>query len=231
MDGSGAGGARRGTRPGARRSARQLARRTASSSARSDRPARGGGSALAGRSAPLASEDAGARCDGWRSRSTNRARQQRRKSTAQLGEVELGRRPPRDHEDVPGTLEVRARGAEPLADTPLQPISGHSTTHASARRDSEPRRTGSLSSRDQDHEGARQRPPTLLRHMLVLTRPEQPLRPPKATGRPGHGYLEGIETAIRLRPFARRRLRTLRPPGVLIRFRKPWTRFRRILLG
>jgi hypothetical protein len=46
-----------------------------------------------------------------------------------------------------------------------------------------------------------------------------------------HGYFEGVETAMRLRPFARRRLSTLRPPAVCMRFRKPWTRFRRIRLG
>jgi hypothetical protein len=53
----------------------------------------------------------------------------------------------------------------------------------------------------------------------------------EATGSQRHGYFDGVETAIRLRPFARRRLRTLRPPAVCMRLRKPWTRFRRIRLG
>jgi len=35
----------------------------------------------------------------------------------------------------------------------------------------------------------------------------------------------------RLRPFARRRARILRPPAVCIRLRKPWRRLRTILLG
>ena len=35
----------------------------------------------------------------------------------------------------------------------------------------------------------------------------------------------------RLRPLARRLLMTLRPPGVLMRARKPWDRFRLMLLG
>jgi hypothetical protein len=43
------------------------------------------------------------------------------------------------------------------------------------------------------------------------------------------GCLGGIEIASRVRPFARRRLSTLRPPGVAIRARKPWVRFRRRL--
>jgi hypothetical protein len=35
----------------------------------------------------------------------------------------------------------------------------------------------------------------------------------------------------RRRPFARRRFRIRRPPGVLIRFRNPWVRLRRMRLG
>ena len=39
-------------------------------------------------------------------------------------------------------------------------------------------------------------------------------------------YLVGALVVRRLRPLARRRLMTLRPPGVAMRFRKPWVRFR-----
>ena len=45
------------------------------------------------------------------------------------------------------------------------------------------------------------------------------------------GCLGGIETVNRLRPLARRRLRTSCPPGVLIRARNPCVRLRRLLLG
>ena len=41
----------------------------------------------------------------------------------------------------------------------------------------------------------------------------------------------GITTLNSLRPFARRRLMTARPPAALIRTRKPWVRFRLVLLG
>ena len=41
----------------------------------------------------------------------------------------------------------------------------------------------------------------------------------------------GIKTLNRLRPFARRRLMTARPPAALIRTRKPCVRFRLVLLG
>jgi len=43
--------------------------------------------------------------------------------------------------------------------------------------------------------------------------------------------LGGIETVKRLRPLARRRLRTARPAAVLIRVRNPCVRLRRRLLG
>jgi len=45
------------------------------------------------------------------------------------------------------------------------------------------------------------------------------------------GCFGGIVTDSLFRPFALRRLRTLRPPGVAIRARKPWVLFRLILLG
>ena len=43
------------------------------------------------------------------------------------------------------------------------------------------------------------------------------------------GCLCGIEVLRRLRPFARRRFSTLRPPGVAMRAMKPWVRLRRRL--
>ena len=46
-----------------------------------------------------------------------------------------------------------------------------------------------------------------------------------------YDYLVRISGAKRLRPFERRRRKTFLPPGVLIRARKPWQRFRLILLG
>lgn len=55
--------------------------------------------------------------------------------------------------------------------------------------------------------------------------------PMKRPGDPGHRYFDGTDTARRLRPFARRRFSTARPPLVFMRDRKPWTRLRRIRLG
>jgi hypothetical protein len=45
------------------------------------------------------------------------------------------------------------------------------------------------------------------------------------------GCLGGTETVRRLRPLARRRLITARPPGVAMRSRNPCVLFRRLLLG
>jgi hypothetical protein len=45
------------------------------------------------------------------------------------------------------------------------------------------------------------------------------------------GRLGGTLTVSRLRPLARLRLSTLRPPGVAIRARNPCVRLRLILLG
>jgi hypothetical protein len=44
-------------------------------------------------------------------------------------------------------------------------------------------------------------------------------------------YFELVVGVRRLRPFARRRLITRRPPTVAIRARKPWVRLRRRLCG
>jgi hypothetical protein len=45
------------------------------------------------------------------------------------------------------------------------------------------------------------------------------------------GRFGGTVTVSRLRPFARRRFSTLRPPGVSIRAKKPCVRFLLMLLG
>ena len=44
-------------------------------------------------------------------------------------------------------------------------------------------------------------------------------------------YFFGARVVRRLRPFARRRLMTLRPPGVRCRLRNPCTRFLRFFFG
>ena len=51
------------------------------------------------------------------------------------------------------------------------------------------------------------------------------------TQRSALAALAGYGRTRRLRPFARRRLMTFRPPVVFIRARKPWLRLRLMLLG
>jgi len=52
-----------------------------------------------------------------------------------------------------------------------------------------------------------------------------------AGGQPFATWKAACQTVSRFRPFARRRLRTLRPPLVFIRSRNPWVFFRRRTLG
>ena len=47
----------------------------------------------------------------------------------------------------------------------------------------------------------------------------------------GTRYFLAIVTEMRLRPLARRRRRTSRPPRVFLRARNPWVRFRLLLCG
>jgi hypothetical protein len=52
-----------------------------------------------------------------------------------------------------------------------------------------------------------------------------------AAGQPLAAREPARQTVSRLRPLARRRLRTFRPPFVIIRSRKPWVFFRRRWFG
>jgi hypothetical protein len=52
-----------------------------------------------------------------------------------------------------------------------------------------------------------------------------------AAGQPFAPREPAVQTVSRFRPFARRRLRTFRPPFVFIRSRKPWVFFRRRTFG
>lgn len=70
-----------------------------------------------------------------------------------------------------------------------------------------------------------------LHHSSELSIPPEPFAPGKPHERPTAWTSRHRYTAIRLRPFARRRLRTLRPALVLIRTRNPWVRLRFRRLG
>lgn len=118
-----------------------------------------------------------------------------------------------------------------FTDPSLQTVPNDGSTHLAAHGDPEtgPARA-SLHEQDET-----------VRSAFVTRTTERQELPPAAYARRlwkalalmgGHlGCFGGIETVSRFRPLARLRLKTLRPPGVAIRARKPWVRKRRVLLG
>ena len=69
------------------------------------------------------------------------------------------------------------------------------------------------------------------RRRAVLGNRCEPLRDIPSRSNYVRARFGGTVTVNRLRPLARRRLMTLRPPGVAMRARKPWVLFLLILLG
>jgi hypothetical protein len=71
-------------------------------------------------------------------------------------------------------------------------------------------------------------------HIVTIEKIRPPNKPAGAGKRMSAFSLHGAfpnQTERRLRPLARLRRSTARPPGVLMRARKPWLLFRLILLG
>jgi len=109
------------------------------------------------------------------------------------------------------------RFAKPAA----RPIATNRPAHLMADRKTNP--AGAVPSPPEHHERRPVHAPSPLKHCLELFAPCEPLAPRKP-----HRLrtVQRAYTAMRLRPFARRRLRTFRPPGVVIRARNPCVRFR-----
>jgi hypothetical protein len=126
--------------------------------------------------------------------------------------------------------------SKPLAETPLYAIPDDGVPDFSAHGQPEPcgvdgtRVSGFATCLEDDQMGARLAT-TRLRDAPELSGLPQPVLAPEATASRFHGYFEGVETQRRLRPLARRRESTERPPFVFIRARNPWTRLRLIRLG
>ena len=87
--------------------------------------------------------------------------------------------------------------------------------------DGKPRSAGMHSWTPQDDHGRPLDSLALLEERLELGAGGEPLGPAQPAA----------YTVSRLRPFARRRFKTFRPPFVLIRSRKPWVFFRRRTFG
>jgi hypothetical protein len=118
-----------------------------------------------------------------------------------------------------------------FTDSPFQAVPDYGSAHFATHGDPETG-TARASLHEQDE---------AVRSAFVTRTTERQELPPAAYARRlwkalalmgGHlGCFGGIETVSRFRPLARLRRRTLRPPGVAIRARKPWVRKRRVLLG
>src|SRR5207249_11296870 len=194
---------------------RSPALRTPSTSGRSGRRSAGAARRAAGRLAEFP-ERSGRR---WsRSRTWNRGQRvveliyQRREGLPER------RRATDDHE-----RRVRRRGvphrAVGLAKAAASAVSLHGAPHLPAHRKPGAARLGRRTP-EYDH-GRPVNSFAPLEERLKFSAGGQPFASRKPAG----------QTVSRFRPFARRRLRTFRPPLVFIRSRKPWVFFRRRTFG
>jgi hypothetical protein len=119
-----------------------------------------------------------------------------------------------------------------LANETLHPVADHGIADARADRNADPRRAIPSCSSQHD-EVVCVIAPGITLHTQVIHALAQPraLREARRPARRHPGCLGGTEAVRRLRPLARRRLRTFRPPGVAMRARNPCVRLRRRLLG
>src|SRR5690606_26652966 len=85
--------------------------------------------------------------------------------------------------------------------------------------------------RDEQNERPRRHARPLSRDPAKVRGGTKAVGPAEALAPARDRHFDGVETARRLRPFARRRGSTVRPPWVFIRARNPWVRRRRIRLG
>lgn len=126
----------------------------------------------------------------------------------------------------------------------LYPVTGHRIAHFAAYGDAYPARGFRAGcTKNEETGGADLSRP--VREPEEISPPEQALvfgereqrglprsaGKPSSIGRRTEDYLLAMVTARRLRPLARRRLMTSLPFFVDIRTRKPWVRFRDVLLG
>lgn len=125
--------------------------------------------------------------------------------------------------------------AQPLFQQALDPISYDRVSHflgdGEAKAPSE-RKLGTSPSDREDVATVQLDPVRLNGEVLGASAQPLILGEPKGTARRRHpSYFFAAVTEIRLRPFARRRRRTSRPPRVFLRARNPWVRLRLLLCG
>ena len=135
-----------------------------------------------------------------------------------------------DHDDIPGSLELTIFTAQPLSQPPLDAISDHCPPNLPAHSQSNPSLVGSTWKIQEEEIRLPELAPSPLDSLEVSGASEAHLRPPEMWLCAQCRLVPMVGTR-RLRPLARRRARTFRPPAVLIRARNPWLRFLLMLLG
>ena len=122
--------------------------------------------------------------------------------------------------------------AKPLAQQPLEPVARDGATgRAHAHGQAQARVAEGIAAHDYEKVGIGRAPTRGVYGVVLVLVGQAPAT--RKTVRRGLASTRspGGQTARRLRPFARRRLSTSRPPFVAIRARNPWVRLRCRLLG
>ena len=125
--------------------------------------------------------------------------------------------------------------ANALSKPSLDPVADHRVSHLFADREADPAAFALAWEPEREHKHA----PNSTAATLHPPKVRRPADAERAIEAEAHGPgdpndqvdFERTVVASRARPLARRLEMTLRPPGVLMRARKPWDRFRLMLLG
>ena len=150
--------------------------------------------------------------------------------------LEPTRSPARDHHHRRSRRQLRPQlFPETFAHATLHPVAHDRDSDSARHRHAQPRALRLILKIPRiDHEMRSRKSHAVSLEAQKLRAPMQPVGRGEAQLRAHSaqpGCLAGIEIARRARPFARRRLRILRPPGVAIRARNPCVRLRRRLCG
>lgn len=143
-----------------------------------------------------------------------------------------GRRRPTDDQHRLRWVNPGTDPSEDFADQPLDPIAYNRTPDPFAHCNAQARPTSRRRLGDHHKQGPRPSSWGALKPQELPALPDpRRARQARAAALRYRGCFGGIVTVSRLRPLARRRFSTCRPPGVAMRARKPCVRLRRLLLG
>lgn len=124
--------------------------------------------------------------------------------------------------------------SEPFSKAAFHTGSHDRVSHPAANGDSELRwctRIGLALGRNEHDERPRRHPDPIPRDPAIILGRAQAVGAAEALPPAPLRHLDGVDTASRARPLARRLARIERPPCVFIRARNPWVRRRRMRLG